>query len=179
MQVIDGQHRLVAHQKEQPEFLALVGRAILQWQEVESAMAIMFGVVVSEGGNPSAGIAAHLAINSTAQKLATLGAAIETGLGDTGLEKAWGKLAERVSKASSDRNALAHGMWLVGRYSPDHEARSVNTVQPNPRKRLRKPATVYDIEKITAAFQEFSLLEGACAMYLRDLQKHFGSTITD
>ena len=97
------------YQRETPKFLQKVGTAVLSWQEVESSLAMVFGVLVSDPSNIGPAFASHLAIVSFTQKLADMDAAAAVALkGDDRLEQ-WRNLSAKLSSASSHRNAIAHG----------------------------------------------------------------------
>lgn len=129
-------------EEEETRFYAAIGKAVTQWQAVETGLSSIFCALVGPPGNSGLANVAFYSVDNFRAKLTMTDNVVLTRFSFLPNRIiGWTKLTERIRKRSSRRNLLAHYTMEVENYrKAGHRCR----LRPSPNSLLPDFKTDYD-----------------------------------
>jgi hypothetical protein len=156
--------------RDEEEFYAAIGAAVMNWQAVESEMAYVFGhLLASRAGIAATGVFYHIKNNKTRLEILDIAARLGLGFGSPkakSLLAEWRTLSTRLTSATALRNKIAHsqveeeltqGGWKFGLRAPTDDYSRFDPDNPR-RSRARAKSYAINFQKIGEGAPQFMQL---------------------
>lgn len=131
----DSRHQLAgkAVDGDEFEFYAVLGYAVTRWQYIEVRLCNI-AACASCARNADAFASAFHQTTGFGARLSMVSAAVDHSPASEGLKTDWNRLAARLRRAASDRNAIAHGLVVL---EPNEAGTQLVVIKPpqNPKNR--------------------------------------------